>query len=143
MVETYPPETSKFLKDEKDRFLNPVGHTISHEMENILEELLGTMDIDKLQIALDHIIKIRAVQEFSPSEAISFVFLLKNAIKDELGIKDTKSVTMNDGQRIHSFLQLEEKIDRIASIAFDIYTQCKQKIYEIKLREAKSRSRNR
>jgi len=30
ILETYPADTSRFLKKEKDRFVNPVGYTISH-----------------------------------------------------------------------------------------------------------------
>ena len=32
IFETYPPETARFMSNEDDRFLNPVGCTIAREM---------------------------------------------------------------------------------------------------------------
>ncbi|MDI6814817.1 MAG: RsbRD N-terminal domain-containing protein, partial [Dehalococcoidales bacterium] len=84
-MNTYPSDTSRFLKQEKDRFLNPVGYTISQEIGAVYEELLQGMDFGKLSASLDNIIRIRSVQDFSPSQAIAFIFLLKKAIRDELG----------------------------------------------------------
>ena len=77
ILETYPAETSSFLKQEKDRFVNPVGYTTYQEIEAIYEELLQGMNSDKLSASLDSIIKIRSVQDFPPSRAIAFIFLLK------------------------------------------------------------------
>jgi len=63
-----------------------VGYTISQEINVLYEELLqGRVDSDKTATSLDSIIRIRAIQDFSPHEAVSFVFLLKKAI---IGARD-------------------------------------------------------
>ena len=35
IIESYPADSSIFLKQEKDRFVNPVGYTISQEIASI------------------------------------------------------------------------------------------------------------
>ena len=132
VVETYPADTSRFLKREKDRFINPVGSTISQEMEAVYDELLQEMNSDKLADSLDNIIKIRSVQDFSPSQAIAFVFLLKQAIREELEDEIQQKGILDE------LLAFESKIDKLALLAFDIYVQCREKIHEIRLNEVKA-----
>ncbi|MGB8319602.1 MAG: RsbRD N-terminal domain-containing protein, partial [Ignavibacteriaceae bacterium] len=73
IVETYPSKTSGFLKSQKDRFSNPVGYAISNGAEKIFEEIVNQNDIEKVKSSLTDLIKIRAVQNFSPSEATGFI----------------------------------------------------------------------
>lgn len=143
---TYPPATSQLLKREKDRFLNPVGYTIQNEIETIFDELTGEMNSNKLHTALESIIKIRAVQDFTPSEAIGFVFLLKEAVREETtkdrfqGVRGQGSgVKDNEAEIFEELLEFEQRIDRIALMAFDIYMECREKIYEIKTKEIELR----
>ena len=142
-VEAYPPETASLLKRERDRFLNPVGFTIRSEIENIFDEVVGAMDAERLFASLENVIKIRAVQNFAPSEAISFVYLLKRSIREELtsnagcGTRERVPGVAED-TLIKGLTELDEKIDRVALLAFDVYVQCREKIHEIKLKEAKA-----
>jgi hypothetical protein len=144
IMETYPPESSEVFKNSTDRFQNPVGFTIKDEMEHIYDEITGKMDMDKLNNSLENIIKIRAVQDFAPSEALSFIFLLKKVIKEEMpkdrfeGSGNIKPEGRNRAaEAIEVLLELEEKFDRIALLAFDIYMKCREKIYELRLKETK------
>jgi hypothetical protein len=132
ILETYPADTSRFLKKEKDRFLNPVGYTISQEIETLYDELLHKLDSEKVASCLDNIIRIRSVQDFPPSQAISFIFLLKKAVREELA----NEVFQN--QAFEELLKFESKIDKLVSLALDIYTRCREKIYEIRVSEVKT-----
>ncbi|PIQ94614.1 MAG: hypothetical protein COV68_03520, partial [Nitrospirae bacterium CG11_big_fil_rev_8_21_14_0_20_41_14] len=76
ILETYPSTTSNFLKKQKNCFANPVGYNISQGINGIFDELLNEADTDKVSPFLDNIIRIKAVQDFSPSQAMSFIFLL-------------------------------------------------------------------
>ncbi|MCL4531970.1 MAG: RsbRD N-terminal domain-containing protein [Actinobacteria bacterium] len=134
ILESYPPDAAAFLLGQRDQFLNPVGYTISTEIEVLYEELLGDMDSERLSKSLDEIVKIRAVQEFSPSQAVDFVFLLKRAIYQELG--DTAA----SPQLHYDLLELEARIDRMALLAFDLYMQRRERIFEIRTRELRDRS---
>ena len=134
ILETYPSDTSAFLKREKDPFANPVGGTISKGIEGLYEALIEGADPADASSFLDQIIRIRAIQDFSPSEAIGFVFFLKKAVKDELG----KEV-LDD--RISSDMSaLESRIDDLALLSFDIYMECREKLYELKTNDVRNRA---
>ncbi|MFC2035547.1 RsbRD N-terminal domain-containing protein [Chloroflexota bacterium] len=132
VLETYPADTSGFLKQDKDRFTNPVGYTVSQEIKIIYEELLQDMDTDRLTVCLDNIIRIRSVQDFLPSQAVSFIFLLKTAVREEWarvnGEKDA----------VEQLLEFELRIDKLVLLALDIYMKCREKVFEIRVNEVKA-----
>jgi hypothetical protein len=131
IIDNYPVDASNFLKKQKNRFSNPVGHTISQGIDGLFDEILHGIDSEKLFPFLNDIIKIKAVQDFSPSKAISFVFFLKQAIREEMG-SEIKKKQMSDELRL-----FEEQIDELALLSFDIYMKCRERIYEIKADEAR------
>lgn len=136
ICESYPPETSNLLKNEKNRFTNPVGYAISDGIEGLLRGLLDEMDSKADDIRapfLDNIIRIRAVQDFTPSQAISFIFLLKNVIREELKTK------IHENGIAKELFTLESRIDGLALLSFDIYMKCREKIYELRVNELKKR----
>ena len=131
---TYSPDTSRFLKQEKNQFANPVGNTILLEIENIYEELLHGTDSEKLSCFLGRIIKIRAIQDFYPSQAVAFIFLLKKVIRNELEDE------IRENRLFEDLLKFEDRIDRLAMLAFDAYMQCRENIYQIRVNEIKNRT---
>ena len=131
-VETYPPDTASFLKKQKDPFANPVGRTISRGLESLFNELLNKMDHDTIISFLDPIIRIRAIQNFSPAQAISFIFLLKKAIRENIKKEAYEEQLFNE------LLLFESKIDQLAMIAFNLYMECKEKIYDLKANEMRN-----
>jgi hypothetical protein len=133
-VETYPSDTAKFLKSQKDPFANPVGRTIYQGLAALFDELLKETDHSVMLSLLDPIIRIRAVQNFSPSQAISFIFFLKNVIRDILKIEDFQ------GQLFRELLLFESKIDELSLMAFNLFMNCREKIYELKANEMKNRT---
>jgi len=133
IIGTYPQESRKFLKSQKDQFANPVGNTISVNAEKIFAEMINRNDPIKLKSLLDEIIKIRAVQSFSPSLAVGFVFSLKDAVRDELA---RQSITASDGE----LSDIYSRIDKMALIVFDSYMESREKIFRIRLDEVKAKS---
>lgn len=132
-LETYPADTRRFLKKQKDRFANPVGYTISNALENLYDELLrGGVDPKRISPILDRIIRIRTVQDFSPSQAISFVFLLKKIIREDLE-RGAANREVSD-----ALLTFESEIDEMALLAFNIYTRCREEIHEIRVNETRN-----
>ena len=136
ILETYPADTKRFLKKQSDRFANPVGSTISRETEELYLELLDERDIDPGRVSpiLDRIIRIRAVQEFTPSEAVAFVFQLKTVIR---GVVDRQTGEAGKGDDL---ADLESRIDRVALLAFEKYTECREKLHEVRNDAIKSRT---
>lgn len=132
ILDTYPPDTANFMRDKKSRFANPVGHSISAGVEGIFEDLLQGIDRDKVSVFLDNIIRIRAVQDFTPSQAISFVFFLKKIIRDVLA-GETRENSLAD-----ELILLEDRIDSLGLLAFDIFMRCREKLYDIKANEMRN-----
>src|SRR5210317_973324 len=133
-VETYPSDTAKFLKSQKDPFANPVGRTIYQGLAGLFDELLKETDHDIMRSFLDPIVRIRAVQNFSPSQSTSFIFLLKNVIRNNLQKEEFQA------QLFSELLLFESKIDELGLIAFNLYMNCREKIYELKANEMKNRT---
>ena len=119
---TYPSQTLRFLQGEKDRFRNPVGHTLKEGLATLLDELTGEMDSAKIGPALESIVRLRAVQDFTPSQAVGFVYLLREILQDESAGGEPSDV--------------QRRIDELALRAFDLFMKCREEIYEIKAREA-------
>lgn len=132
IVETYPAETAQFLKNKKDRFANPVGHAVQTETANLFDQLLNGIEPDKASGFLDNIVRIRALQDFSPSQALGFVFALKHVIRRELKGK------LSDPKLAEEFWGLENDIDRLALMSFEIYSSCREEIYQLKAKEVHS-----
>lgn len=135
VVQTYPADTSNFLKTQKNPFANPVGHAISDGMSGVLKALIGEEGLDSAGVTrfLDSIIRIRAVQGFAPSEALSFVFSLKDVVREAIveGEFEPPLAEMAD---------LDARIDRLALISFDIYMGCREKLFEVKANEVRDRT---
>lgn len=132
VLATYPGESSAaFFKRQEDLFANPVGHSLRVGTLGIFEALLEGMDDEKIRPHLRGIIKMRAVQEFSASEAVGFVFRLKEAIRVEL----PKAV--EDPQLSSDWAKLEGQIDRMALAAFDVFVECREQVCELRLNEMK------
>ncbi len=116
---TYASQTLRFLHGEKDPFRNPVGHILRANLATLVEEITGQMNAARIQAALENIVRLRAVQDFTPSQAVSFVYLLRDILPKE---------SPSDVQR---------RIDELALLAFDLYMKCREEIYDIKAREAR------
>ncbi|MFA5109843.1 MAG: RsbRD N-terminal domain-containing protein [Desulfobaccales bacterium] len=133
IFESYPPETAIFLRKEKNRFDNPVGYRISEGLEGLYDALIHEFDRERVLTFLDEIIRIRALQDFSPAQALAFIFILKNVVRQELA----KEIA---GENLAGELQdLESRIDGLALLGFDVYVKRRDKLNEMKVGEMKSR----
>ncbi len=138
IVETYPSDTAAFLKKEKNQFANPVGNAIAEGVEHLFETVVfgpqASANSSAVPAEFENIIRIRAVQEFPPSQAVGFLFLLKGVIRESLG-EDIH------GDGISAELAiLDARIDSLTARGFDIYMQCREKLYDLKAEEIKRRS---
>ncbi|AET66234.1 hypothetical protein Desor_0532 [Desulfosporosinus orientis DSM 765] len=132
IMATYAADTSGFLKSQKDQFRNPVGHTFSEGINSIFEALIAGTELQEgMTTVLDDIIKVRAVQNFTPAQALSFIFVLKTVVREELG-KDIK-----ENQLYEEFIGFEGKIDELALYAFNIYLKYREQLFELRTAELK------
>jgi hypothetical protein len=126
IVGTYPKEAGKFLFGKKDRFANPVGYTIDTCVEELYDGLLDGKPAHDQRQTLDEVVRIRAVQDFSPSEGLRFVFLLKTVLREQV----TDDMAASDYWP--QLARLERAVDELAMAAFDSYTACREQIASIR-----------
>jgi len=124
---TYPTETARFLARSGDPFRNPVGEMYRRGLPVLVEEVSGDFDLERVEAVLDEILHLRAVQDLSASEAVSFVFLLNEALRQELQL---------DGATLQA---ARDRVERMAALAFDLYVRCREKLWAIRYQELKRR----
>ena len=122
----------EFFKKQKNRFANPVGATVSEGLQEIYEILAEEKELGLIAKPLENIIKIRAVQDFTPSQSVSFVYLLKKIVRQELA-KDKKS-----SAGLESLAELDGRVDQVALMAFDFYMECRERLHQIRINEVLS-----
>jgi RsbT co-antagonist protein rsbRD N-terminal domain len=132
VVGTYHEETRGPLRRPNAPFTNPVGFNTAQGLEGLFDGLLNGMMPTETSRFLDAIVRIRAVQDFAPSEAIRFIFRLKDVVRKEL------AGALQDPAVSSELVPFEAAIDDLALFAFDLYLQCREKIYDIKAKEAQS-----
>lgn len=134
VLQAYPEDAARFMKSERDPFGNPVGRITREALEAVFEGLLTDRAIEEMRGSLDEILRLRAVQDMPPSRAVGFVFLLKRAIREELGEVVADRAPSADLTALHS------RIDRLGLAAFDLFVQCREKIYDLRAREIRRRT---
>ncbi len=132
VVGTYQEETRGPLRRQNAPFTNPVGFNAAQGLEGLFDGLLKGMMPSETSRFLDAIVRIRAVQDFPPSEAVRFIFQLKDVVRREL------NEALRDPSTAADLASFEYAIDDLALFAFDLYMQCREKIYDIKAKEARS-----
>ncbi|MBW1865523.1 MAG: RsbRD N-terminal domain-containing protein [Deltaproteobacteria bacterium] len=132
VIDTYAPDAALFFKNQGDNFLNPVGGTTRSILEKLFETLLKDADADSIAATMEPLIKIRAVQNFSPSQAVGFLFVLKILIRKELK-KELKKINPEE------LVLVDTRIDSLALIGFDVFVRCREKIYDLRTNTERSK----
>lgn len=129
-IDAYPADTARFLKSQQDPFANPVGQTTYRSLEALVDGLATGAGPKAMAAALDPILRIRAVQTLTPSAATRFIFSLKQILRQHLPA---------DGRDAGLDMRaLDEGIDQMALVGFDIYMACREKLYELKATESRN-----
>jgi hypothetical protein len=131
LVGTYPEGTRGSLRKQDAQFANPVGYHYAEGVEALFEALLGGMLPDRVSSFLDSMIRIRAVQNFTPTQAVGFIFQLKSIMRAALGPE-----LLQDRKFSEDLVALESAVDDLALFAFDLYMHCREGIYDIKAKES-------
>jgi hypothetical protein len=132
ILKTYPAETYDFITKRKNFFMQTVGQIFNHSCEKILESLLRDEKPEDLRKYIDDIVRLRAVQDFKPSEAVGFFFNLKKIIRERF------SREISENGLYDELLEFESSIDNACSVAFDVFMECREKLYELKANELRN-----
>ena len=130
VLDTY--SSPEFFKKQKNRFANPIGATISDGLQKLYDIIVEAPNLDAAAEPLENIIKIRAVQDFTPSQAVSFVYLFKTIVREELA-KEREGEPF-----LKSLSEIETRSDKIALMAFDLYMNCRERLHQIRINEVLS-----
>jgi hypothetical protein len=132
VVDGYPEETAEFLRSKTDPFANPVGAGLREGLAELLDGIVRGVEPEELSSALDRVIRVRAVQEFAPSGAISFVFELKGLLREVVGDANFETNGIPD--------PIDQRIERLGLCAFDVYMRCREQMWAIRAREIRNQS---
>jgi hypothetical protein len=134
VAHTYPEDGARHLLDNRDQFHNPVGHTLRRRLPTLLDAVMDRVESSELAESVADIVRIRTVQSDTPSQAVAFVYLLKSVVRELV------SSQLTDSRLSAQFREFESKIDALALAVFDEFMVCREKICEIRVREAQMRT---
>ncbi|MFP3981154.1 MAG: RsbRD N-terminal domain-containing protein [Desulfobacterales bacterium] len=132
LMQTYPDESARFFKDTKDPFANPVGATMKKGITDLFDVVTAeAFDPEAAHTALEPMIRVRAIQEFTPSQAVSFVTEIKSIVHSDAG---SSAQAHPQAEKLR---QIADNADRALLAAFDIYVNCKKQVYQLRARQAR------
>lgn len=124
-------EFARFATDNRDAFSNPVGEIVRTGLGELFDALLDGADTDRFRAALEQVIRLKAVQDQPASQALAFIPLLKDLVRDQFP-KDKQ-----DKKAREALAVFEGRIDQALLVAFDLYTECRERIFQLRVNELK------
>ena len=132
---TYPFDTIGFLRTRKDRFANPVGYRTEEAARALMDVIFTERpNEDTLLHAVDEIIRVRAIQDFSPEAAVGVIFAIKDVVREVVQASGQMAECMP------ALLALESRIDAVALMGFGVYARCRETLHLMKVEEFKRQS---
>ena len=125
----FPHDAVGFLRGEGDPFRNPLGHRIRVATERTVDVLVGDVAAQDAPGVIDGFVRARALQGHGASTTLRFVFDLKSAVRGVMGSDLTAAEA----------LDIDDGIDALALVAFDVFTRCRDEVHDIRMRAERRR----
>ena len=119
LFQDYPGQTVDLV--DPDQFRNPVSFLFRENLAVVVRQLLGKNDVAVTTRAVQNVVRIRAVQDLTPSQATAFVSELKPIVKEVLPEADLPN--------------LYGRIDQLSLIASREYERCREQLEQIRVSE--------
>ncbi len=133
VFKTYPLDTTGFLRTKKHDFSNPVGEITSTVGNYIFDAVAGEHILeDRLSMALERFVKLRSVQDFTPSQGLGVLLLFKQLFR-KVFLEEFE----NAGQ-IAVYLEAESRVDTICLMAFEMYVTSRDTISQMRITEIRN-----
>ena len=114
----YPFETTGFIRTQRDQFANPVGHATRAAGEQIYDAVTGRdVDMEKVHASVAALIRIRAVQDLKPEQAVGVLYLYKSVLR-ELLLAD-----MLAAGDVQGFLDMGDRLDLYLADREQVYAE--------------------
>ena len=120
----YPMDAGRAMRAAQP-FKNPVGESLTVALAELFEGLVNGTDIVDLHEPMDRIVRIRAVQDMRPSDAVGFVFFVKRAVRE---------VLPEEGAHANELVDFESRVDELALLAFEIWGSCRNQLLRAQMR---------
>jgi len=130
LVSEYPEESARHIGSSTDEFANPIGHVIGEVADSMVKGLAEGAPASELAERMFPLIKIKAVQSFTPAEAMNCLLALKRMVLSRL-----KTSGHEDAEAIAASVDL--LFDEMLCLCFNLYCQCRDKLHEVKEDELK------
>ncbi|MGE5423397.1 MAG: RsbRD N-terminal domain-containing protein [Ignavibacteriales bacterium] len=128
---SYGAQDPRHVRKTGGRFSDPIGYVTGETTAEILEWLIENESTVDINSPLEEICRLKAVQDISPDEGMSFIFALKPIIRNEIRVGHSLDNWTAELE------ELDKRIDEVGWRALAIYTDCRSRIHEIKMNEIK------
>ena len=132
-ISSYPEDTKQFLRRQRDAMANPVGAGFRDGLERVLDCLIRQASQDEFKKVLDKMVRIRAVQNFSPSQALAFIPEIKGIVHEAVA---SAAKGQDLSRELASF---DSAVDTVLLWAMDCYAACRQDLSEIRIKDEQRR----
>lgn len=130
VLSCYAPDTIRIFKQQQNQFANPIGYKTRTGLAELFDVLCDGSEEEVLTPDLQELVKVRAVQKTSATDAVAFVFKLKEIVRDLLG---KKGVT----EAYKEWLAFEARVDAAALAIFNMYVDSREQLYLVRINEFK------
>lgn len=126
----YGEPTATRWRREADPFANPVGTAIAEGLPELLDAVATGAPLgERALAALEGVVRIRAIQQLSPSRAVGFVCALRGALRAEL------ADVLAGGGHAAELREVEAGVERLALVAFDAYVAVREETFRLRQEE--------
>lgn len=124
--------SSGFFIKENNKFANPVGGNVREALGKLFLLLSKGADPKEFLPPLEQFISIRAVQEFTPSQAVAPLNAVKHITREVFAADKERS------QLVNELYDFEFAVDLAVLAAFDVYMQCRERLYRVRIDEIRT-----
>lgn len=124
-------ESNFFLK-ENDKFANPIGGNVRESFEKLYPLLTKNKDPQEFVAPLKQFVRIRSIQDFTASQAVSPLHAIKHITRDILAKDKERKHLVNE---LYDF---EFAVDMAVLAAFDLYMEDRERLYNVRIEEIRS-----
>jgi len=126
--------SSDFFKRERDQFANPIGASVREALDSLFTMISKGAEPSDFRVPVEKLMKVRAVQEFTPAQAVAPLNAVKHITREVLAADKERAVFVKD---LYDF---EFRVDLAVLAAFDIYMESRERLYKVRIAEIKSGS---